>query len=367
MADGGSQSGSGCHGIPRDDGDTIGDQRHTVGTLAPGDVRRTVDAGTSRYQRRPSVERGTRPGVGVWNSIAAGEADAQRTSWVHILREAFDYSYRDIANVLRLEEANARQVVTRARQHVANGRRTPANSTEQRRLLEGFIAAAQNGDIAGLECCARDSSLLFVSTQPPPPPRLTPCALSQLQACRPSRQGDAVLNRINGEERDIDHETRHHRRHRAYRIKAGDQAVQRGHDAVAASPGTGVNTLTGEGLADALQGASVVVDVSNSPSFEDAAVMEFFTTATRNLLMAARAAGVTHYVALSVVGTERLSESGYFRAKTAQEPADQGVVGLPDPIVHATQFFEFVKNIAAAATDGNHCSPCPGADPTHGR
>lgn len=127
---------------------------------------------------------------------------------------------------------------------------------------------------------------------------------------------------------------------------------EHGHEAVAAAPNTGVNTLTGEGLADALQGASVVVDVSNSPSFEDTAVMEFFTTATRNVLEAAAAAGVTHYVALSVVGTERLSESGYFRAKTAQEELIKAA-SIPYTIVHATQFFEFVKSIAAAATDGN--------------
>jgi uncharacterized protein YbjT (DUF2867 family) len=128
--------------------------------------------------------------------------------------------------------------------------------------------------------------------------------------------------------------------------------LEHGHEAVAAAPDTGVNTLTGEGLAEALQGASVVVDVSNSPSFEDAAVMEFFTTSTRNLLKAAGAAGVTHYVALSVVGTERLSESGYFRAKTAQEQLIKES-SIPYSIVHATQFFEFVKNIAAAATEGN--------------
>jgi uncharacterized protein YbjT (DUF2867 family) len=123
-----------------------------------------------------------------------------------------------------------------------------------------------------------------------------------------------------------------------------------GHEAIAASPNTGVNTLTGEGLADALRGASVVVDVSNSPSFEDDAVMGFFVTSTRNLLNAA--AGVAHYVALSVVGTERLSESGYFRAKIAQEQLI-AASGIPYSIVHATQFFEFVKGIAAAATDGN--------------
>ena len=127
---------------------------------------------------------------------------------------------------------------------------------------------------------------------------------------------------------------------------------EHGHEAVAAAPNTGVNTLTGEGLAEALQGASVVVDVSNSPSFEDTAVMEFFTTSTRNLLNAASAAGVTHYVALSVVGTERLSESGYFRAKIAQEQLIKES-SIPYSIVHATQFFEFVKNIAAAATEGN--------------
>src|SRR5262245_41865713 len=113
---------------------------------------------------------------------------------------------------------------------------------------------------------------------------------------------------------------------------------ERGYDAVAASPDTGVNTLTGEGLAEALRGASVVVDVSNSPSFENAAVMEFFTTSTRNLLKAAAAAGVTHYVALSVVGTDRLSESGYFRAKIAQEQLIRQSA-IPYSIVHATQFF----------------------------
>src|SRR5688500_9046801 len=127
---------------------------------------------------------------------------------------------------------------------------------------------------------------------------------------------------------------------------------EQGHEAVAASPDTGVNTLTGQGLADVLQGASGVVDVSNSPSFEDAAVMEFFTTSTRNLLGAARDAGVGHYVALSVVGTERLSERGYFRAKIAQEQLIKASM-LPYSIVHATQYFEFVKSIAAAATEGN--------------
>ena len=126
---------------------------------------------------------------------------------------------------------------------------------------------------------------------------------------------------------------------------------EHGHEAVAAAPNTGVNTLTGEGLAEALQGASVVVDVSNSPSFEEAAVMEFFTSSTRNLLEAAGAAGVTHYVALSVVGTERIPESPYLRAKNAQETLIRGA-GIPYSIVRATQFFEFVKRIADEATDG---------------
>jgi uncharacterized protein YbjT (DUF2867 family) len=124
-----------------------------------------------------------------------------------------------------------------------------------------------------------------------------------------------------------------------------------GHEAVAASPDTGVNTLTGEGLTEALQGASVVVDVSNSPSFEATAVMEFFTTSTRNLLKHAAAAGVRHYVALSVVGTERIPESPYLRAKNAQETLIKSA-GIPYSIVHATQFFEFINRIADEATDG---------------
>jgi len=124
-----------------------------------------------------------------------------------------------------------------------------------------------------------------------------------------------------------------------------------GHEVVPASPATGVNTLTGEGLAEALQGASVVVDVSNSPSFEESAVMEFFTRSTRNLLAQATASGVGHYVALSVVGTERIPDSPYLRAKNSQETLIQGA-GIPYSIVHATQFFEFVTRIADEATDG---------------
>jgi uncharacterized protein YbjT (DUF2867 family) len=127
---------------------------------------------------------------------------------------------------------------------------------------------------------------------------------------------------------------------------------ERGHEAVAAAPDTGVNTLTGEGLAAALEGASVVTDVSNAPSFEDAAVLDFFQTSTRNILAAESAAGVGHHVALSVVGTERLAESGYFRAKIAQEKliADSPI---PYSIVHATQFFEFVTQLADISTRGN--------------
>jgi uncharacterized protein YbjT (DUF2867 family) len=126
---------------------------------------------------------------------------------------------------------------------------------------------------------------------------------------------------------------------------------EHGHEAVPASPDTGVNTLTGQGLAEALHGASVVVDVSNSPSFEERAVMEFFTTSTRNLLEHAAAAGVKHYVALSVVGTDRIPDSPYLRAKNAQESLVKSG-GIPYSIVHATQFFEFVKRIADEATEG---------------
>jgi uncharacterized protein YbjT (DUF2867 family) len=125
-----------------------------------------------------------------------------------------------------------------------------------------------------------------------------------------------------------------------------------GHDAVPASPNSGVNTLTGEGLADAFRGAEVVVDVSNSPSFEDAAVLAFFETSTRNLLDAEAAAGVGHHVALSIVGTDRLPDSGYMRAKVAQEKLIEGS-SIPYSIVHATQFFEFVGRIADDATLGD--------------
>ncbi len=125
-----------------------------------------------------------------------------------------------------------------------------------------------------------------------------------------------------------------------------------GQDALAASPATGVNSLTGEGLADVLKGASVAVDVTNSPSWEDAAVLRFFETSTRNLLQYEAAAGVRHHVALSVVGTERLLESGFFRAKLAQENLIKAS-SIPYSIVRATQFFEFVEKIADMSTEGN--------------
>src|SRR6516165_983021 len=134
--------------------------------------------------------------------------------------------------------------------------------------------------------------------------------------------------------------------------KLVNQLREHGHEAVAAAPNTGVNTLTGEGLAEALKNASVVVDVSNSPSWEDAAVLNFFETSTRNLLGHEAAAGVRHHVALSVVGTERLAESGYFRAKIAQEKL---ITESPIPysIVQATQFFEFIKGLADISMVGD--------------
>src|SRR2546427_4135375 len=127
--------------------------------------------------------------------------------------------------------------------------------------------------------------------------------------------------------------------------KLVNKVREQGHEAAAAAPNTGVNTITGEGLAEVLKGASVVVDVSNSPSWDDAAVLNFFETSTRNLLSYEAAAGVGHHVALSVVGTDRLSESGYFRAKIAQEKLIKGSP-IPYTIIHATQFFEFLKGLA---------------------
>src|SRR6202023_63150 len=126
---------------------------------------------------------------------------------------------------------------------------------------------------------------------------------------------------------------------------------EHGHEAVAASPNSGVNSVTGEGLAEAMKGASVAVDVSNAPSWEDSAVLNFFETSTRNLLAHEAAAGVRHHVALSVVGSERMLESGYFRAKIAQENLIKGS-SIPYSIVRATQFFEFVKGLADISVDG---------------
>src|SRR5881394_2108894 len=127
---------------------------------------------------------------------------------------------------------------------------------------------------------------------------------------------------------------------------------EHGHEAIAASPNSDVNTLTGEGLAEVLKGASAAVDVSNSPNWEDAAVLNFFETSTRNLLSYEAAAGVKHHVALSVVGTQRLSESGYFHAKIAQEKLIKES-SIPYSIVHATQFFEFLKGLADISFDGD--------------
>jgi uncharacterized protein YbjT (DUF2867 family) len=127
---------------------------------------------------------------------------------------------------------------------------------------------------------------------------------------------------------------------------------EQGREAVPASPKTGVNTITGDGLAESLKGADVVVDVSDSPSFEDVAVLNFFRTSTTNLLAAEAAAGVRHHVALSVVGTHRRSDGGYMRAKITQEKLIEQS-SIPYSIVHATQFFEFLKSMADAATDGD--------------
>ena len=127
---------------------------------------------------------------------------------------------------------------------------------------------------------------------------------------------------------------------------------QQGHDVVAASPKSGINTITGEGLKEAIAGAQVVIDLANSPSFEDKAVLEFFETSGRNLLAAEAAAGVRHHVALSIVGTDRTPDNGYFRAKVAQEKLIE-TSGIPYTIVRATQFLEFLDTIAASSTNGN--------------
>jgi len=133
---------------------------------------------------------------------------------------------------------------------------------------------------------------------------------------------------------------------------------QGGHEVVAASPNTGVNTITGEGLKEAMAGTQVVIDLANSPSFEDKAVLEFFQTAGRNLLAAEAAAGVRHHVALSIVGTDR-SDNGYFRAKVAQEKLIEAS-GIPYTIIRSTQFMEFLGGIAASSADGNMVRISPG-------
>jgi uncharacterized protein YbjT (DUF2867 family) len=142
----------------------------------------------------------------------------------------------------------------------------------------------------------------------------------------------------------------------------GSKTVNRlralGHEVIAASPNSGVNTITGEGLAEVMEGTDVVVDLANSPSFEDKAVMEFFQTAGRNLMAAESKAGIKHHIALSIVGTERLQDSGYMRAKLVQENLIRES-GIPFSIIHSTQFFEFLGGIAASAAKGDaiHLSP----------
>src|SRR5246127_2488022 len=133
--------------------------------------------------------------------------------------------------------------------------------------------------------------------------------------------------------------------------KVVEKLKQKGHEAIAAAPNTGVNTITGQGLKQAMAGAQVVIDLANSPSFEDKAVLEFFETSEHNLLPAETAAGVRHHVALSIVGTDR-SDNGYFRAKVAQEKLIK-TSGIPYTIIRATQFMEFLGGIADSGTDGN--------------
>jgi uncharacterized protein YbjT (DUF2867 family) len=142
--------------------------------------------------------------------------------------------------------------------------------------------------------------------------------------------------------------------------------ADQGHESVAASPNTGVNTLTGDGLAEVMDGAAVVIDVSNSPSFEAAAALEFFQTSTRNVLAAETAAGVGHHVALSVVGTERLLSSGDFRAQLAQEELIKSSP-IPYSIAHVTQFFEVHEQHRPGRDRWRHCPADAGADPADGR
>jgi uncharacterized protein YbjT (DUF2867 family) len=141
--------------------------------------------------------------------------------------------------------------------------------------------------------------------------------------------------------------------------KAVPMLRQGGHEVVAASPKTGVNTITGEGLTEAMAGTQVVIDLANSPSFEDRAVLEFFETSGRNLLAAEAAASVRHHVALSIVGTDRTPDNGYFRAKVAQEKLIEAA-GIPYTIIRSTQFLEFLGGIAASSAEGNIVRLSPG-------
>jgi len=131
-----------------------------------------------------------------------------------------------------------------------------------------------------------------------------------------------------------------------------EQLKQKGHEAIAAAPNTGVNTITGEGLKEAMAGAQVVIDLANSPSFEDRAALKFFEISGRNLLVAEAAAGVRHHVALSIVGTDRTPDNGYFRAKVAQEKLIEAS-GIPYTIIRSTQFMEFLRGIAASSPNEN--------------
>lgn len=140
--------------------------------------------------------------------------------------------------------------------------------------------------------------------------------------------------------------------------KVADKLLTLGHEVIAAAPATGVNTITGEGLAEALKGTDVVVDVANSPTLDDGAAMDFFQTSGRNLLTAGSLAGVKHHIALSVAGTDRLQESGYFRAKQAQEDLIRNA-GIPYTIVHSTQFFEFLGSIVASSAQGEQIRISP--------
>jgi uncharacterized protein YbjT (DUF2867 family) len=141
--------------------------------------------------------------------------------------------------------------------------------------------------------------------------------------------------------------------------KVVEKLKQKGHEAIAAAPNTGVNSITGEGLLEAMAGAQVVIDLANSPSFEDRAVLEFFETSGRNLLAAEAAAGVRHHVALSIVGTDRTPDNGYFRAKVAQEKLIEAS-GIPYTIIRSTQFLEFLRGIADSAAEGNKVRISPG-------